>query len=171
MKNILVQGSKNKEALYHIQVSQNGGTLFKGSFEEELPGMPFFQEIPENIDVVWLLEPNLKTLLRVASIPLIIADITKLPEHDKKKIAGLPIIEGIMIPGSCRLGTMPPALFKKGSLGLISRSKSLAYEAAYETTKSGVGQSLVLVVGEGSLEHFRDILKKDLFTKEIREIV
>ena len=171
MKSILVQGSKNREALYHIQVSQNMGTPFKGSFEEEIPGVTFFQEIPKDIDVVWLLKPTLNALLRVASIPLIIADLTKFPEHDKKKVSGLPIIEGLIIPGSCRLGTMPPALFMKGPLGFISRSKSLAYEAAYETTKSGVGQSLVMVVRNGSLEKFKDILKKYFFIEEIREII
>lgn len=179
IKKILVQGAKTKEALYHIQVSKNYGTSFLGSFEERVPGLSFFETLPEEVDAVWLLEPHLEALLEVvqAGIFLIVTDLKSLPVHDRKVLEKAMvgkkchIIEGIIIPGAYRLGTMPPSFFKKGNIALLARSKSLAYEKAYELSqKGGEGQSLSLLLGESRAEDFLEYLKKDPETMRVIEV-
>lgn len=176
LKRIIVQGAKHKEALYHIRVSQNYGTPFIGSFEEALSGLPFFEKIPEDCDAALILEPHLQALLDViaAGIPLIVADLTKLPLHDamkvKKALKEGYIIEGIMKPGHYRLGAIPPALCKKGDTALLARSKSLLYDKTYEMTKKGLGQSYCLLLGEAPLDPFVSFFKKNPETKNITVI-
>ena len=194
---LIVQGITGKEGSFHAQSCQEYGTNLVGGVTpkkggEKILGVNVFNTVKEavkevNPDTSMIFVParfaaNAITEAAEAGIKLIICITEGIPVYDmleaKKavKLNGARLIgpncPGLISPGECKAGIMPSDIHRKGSVGVISRSGTLTYEAVYQLTQLGLGQSTCIGIGGDPIigTSFIDVLKefeKDEQTKAI----
>ena len=163
-----------------------GGTTHVG-----LPGLRYRVAMPKqktgaDASVIYVPPPFAADAILEAidaEIPLIITITEGIPVMDmvkvKRALSGSksrligPNCPGVLTPNECKIGIMPGNIFKKGSVGIVSRSGTLTYEAVFQTTQEGLGQTTAVGIGGDPVKgtEFIDMLEMFLADDETQSII
>ncbi len=183
---LVVQGITGRDGGFHTEKMKEYGTnivagVSPGKGGQEVSGVPIFNTAEEavkatgaNVSIIFVPAPFAADAIMEASfagVDLVVCITEHVPVQDMIKVT--PILKangtkmvgancpGLITPGEALVGILPAGIFKKGNVGLISRSGTLTYEVVNMLTEAGMGQTTCVGIGGDAVSglYFLDLLE------------
>ncbi len=188
---VITQGMTGKTGSFHTKMCQEYGTKMvagvgPGKAGQELMGIPLYDTVADakkatggNVSVIYVPPPFAADAIMEAvdaDLDLVICITEGIPVLDMLKVQAFmqgrrtrligPNCPGIITPGEAKIGIMPGHIHKPGRIGVVSRSGTLTYEAVFQLTELGIGQSTCIGIGGDPLNGTNFIDCLELFNND-----
>ncbi|HEX9943282.1 MAG TPA: succinate--CoA ligase subunit alpha [Thermoanaerobaculia bacterium] len=195
---LLVQGITGKEGTFHALGCRDYGTkvvagVTPGKGGESVEGIPVFDSVAEareatgaNASMIFVPPPFAADAIleaAAAEIELVVCITEGVPVNDMLKVKAFlrdhptrligPNCPGVISPGMAKIGIMPGHIHKKGPVGVVSRSGTLTYEAVWQLSNVGLGQSTCVGIGGDPINgtNFIDVLEQFTVDPETQGVI